>query len=232
MGDRPEEDSGSGANSQQRDDSAGIDFLDFLFTFVLTFGLVPEALGIEGIQGPLSEGWFTPGYAWSSADAEKISVLLLGLLTLTLSWFGYHASIRGQSLDFGKISGLFRFQIDVLLVLWYGLMLINYRSVDFVALSTIFVFVLFIVWDWAKAKEKSEPYLHPSDSNSEPRPNYRRELVTVLWTIAIVVDTALYFIVFHSIVLWSVIAIFISVVYRVHKIKCWKPLEHLLGVRT
>lgn len=232
MGDHPEQGRDSAANIQARDDSAGIDFLDFLFTFVLTFGLVPEALGIEGNGGPLSEGWFTPGYHWSIADVERVSALFLGLLTLTLSWFGYHASIRRQPLNLEKLSGLARFQIDVFLVLLYGLMLINYRSFDLIALSTLVVFGLFIIWDVLKAKETGSPYFRWADSSGTSGPNYRRELVTVVWGIAIAIDALLYFFVFHSVLLWSILAIVISVLYRVHKIRPWKNFEQALGVRA
>jgi hypothetical protein len=214
------------------DKSAGIDFLDFLFTFVLGFGLLPEALGIEGVVGPLTEGWFTGAHDWSTDDLEKMAALVLGLLTLTLSWFGYHASVQVRPIDYTKISGLFRFQLDVLLVLLYGLMLLHYRSFGFVAGATVAIFLVFVVWDWFRARELGEPYMRPRGRTGAPRPYYRRELVTVVWMVLIVAVTALYAVGRIPFLAWSLTAIAISVLYRIHKIRHWEWLEKRLGAET
>jgi hypothetical protein len=216
---------GARRGGSQAKDSAGIDFLDFLFTFTLGFGLVPEALGGEG---PLSEGWFKGSYLTAS-DRDRILTLILGLLTLTLSWFGYHASIKRHPLDLAKLSGLLRFQLDVLLVLLYGLMLINYRSFDFVVGATLIVFVLFFVWDLAKAEELGQPYLRPQLSTGQPRTEYRREMVTMFWATLMLLASILYFAGLLPIRWWCIIAIGIGVLYRVHKIVPWRGLERRLG---
>lgn len=78
---------------------AGVDFLDFLFTVAISVGLTPEILQINGVSGLLSEPWHLQGTQFSRDDFFNSGVFFLGLSNLTLSWFGYHASIIRRPLS-------------------------------------------------------------------------------------------------------------------------------------
>jgi hypothetical protein len=208
--------------------TAGLDFLDFLFTFVLGFGLVPEALGLNG-WGIMSEKWVIEGTIPTQHELGEIATLVVGLLTLTLSWFGYHASVQRKPLNFGKTSGLLRFQIDVLLILLYGLMLINYERTDLVVGMSFLAFILFLVWDAAKAVEYGEPYLVPRLPRNQETPEYRREVVTIFWTFVMMLIWVVYLFTSHTVVA-SILTIIVLIAYRVHKIRKLERLERLFGV--
>jgi hypothetical protein len=187
------------------EDTAGIDFLDFLFTFVLGFGLVSD-------RGILSEEWLQTGDWFSYEALRDGSVTLLGISTLTLSWFGYHASIKRQTISYDKISGLLRFQLDAILILLYGVMMLSYEHVRMVLSLFLLRFLIFVLWDVLKAVEYNYRWMRRSSRY------YQRDLATVFWTAAAIVVVVLERIAPCDLLYaWS--AISISILYRVHKIR-------------
>jgi hypothetical protein len=78
--------------------ASDLDLLDFLFTVALSVGLTPEVLQVPGRTGLLSEQWVKLRIWPSGLEVFDLTVYFLGILTLTLSWFGYHASVRTRPL--------------------------------------------------------------------------------------------------------------------------------------
>ena len=113
--------------NQKEDETAWLDFLDFVFTVAMGIGLTPEVLG-EKFRGLLSESWVHGTESPSGIDLYNLGVFVLGFLTLTLSWFGYHASIRSKPLTYTTTQGMFRFIMDVALVIIYGFILLEFRN--------------------------------------------------------------------------------------------------------
>jgi hypothetical protein len=179
------------------EEKAGLDFLDFLFTVAISVGLTPEVL--NGATGLLSEKWQVEGRWPNHLEWIQIGVFIVGFLNLTLSWFGYHASIRSRPLNYFSGYGLVRFMLDVLLVIVYGIILIKYRSPNVVFFLLWLVWLIFVIWDVLKVREywRPEPaadgkYFGPqwdsarTDCPSEYKAKtvlkvFRREFVTLFW---------------------------------------------------
>lgn len=194
----------------KNDETAGLDFLDFLFTVAISFGLTPEILQISGMRGLLSEDWQTLGRSPSTDEFFSIGVFLLGFLNLTLSWFGYHASIKSRPLNYFSGYGMVRFILDVSLVLMYGVILLKYKSFNVVLSFLLLVWLIFVIWDVLKIREYWQP-----DSNSDRRDKYfkprlddaratdstgrallkvfRREWVSLFWFLALALVAILHF---------------------------------------
>src|SRR5215203_5119998 len=68
-----------------------VDPIDFLFTIALAIGLTPEIIGGD-LKGILSEDWVRNASFPTSDEAASLLVFFVGILTLTLSWFGYNRS--------------------------------------------------------------------------------------------------------------------------------------------
>lgn len=210
------------------DKPAGLDFLDFLFTVAISVGLTPEVLQIPGVTGLLSEEWQKTG-RWPSMDETfNIGVYLLGFLNLTLSWFGYHASIRARPLNYFSGYGMTRFIFDVLLVIIYGINFIKYRSFDVIFSLLLIIYFIFVVWDYLKVCEYWETEFKNKTGTRLQR--YRREWVS-LFAFAIVALIVLLYFLFH-INRWIALAlaVFITVFYRFNKnhptwekLLGWKP---------
>src|SRR6184192_1594806 len=92
-------------NSTDSDGSIFIDFLDPLFAV---------AIGIGFQDGLFHEKWLLEWQLPKDGDLFNLFVFILGLLTITLSWFGYHKSIRNRSIE-----GKGRFILDVVLLVFY-----------------------------------------------------------------------------------------------------------------
>lgn len=209
------------------DERAGVDFLDFLFTVAISIGLTPELLQIQHVTGLLSEEWHKAG-RWPSIDEFfNIGVFLLGLFTLTLSWFGYHASIIRRPLNNFSGYGMARFVLDVFLVIMFGIMLIKYKSFD-VALSLFgFIFFIYVIWDFLKIREYRDEFEKKTGTFLE---RYRRELVTVFWFVAVAFIAFLHFSFHFNRWLILALAILITFFYRINKnYAIW---ERLFGVKS
>jgi hypothetical protein len=175
----------------RNEEKAGLDFLDFLFTVAISVGLTPEVL--NGVTGLLSEKWQVEGRWPNEVEWIQIGVFTVGFLNLTLSWFGYHASIRSRPLNYLSGYGLVRFMLDVSLVIVYGIILIKYRSPTVVFFLLWLVWLIFVIWDVLKVCEywRPEPgvdgkYFGPLWDSARTEAKavlkvFRREFVTLFW---------------------------------------------------
>ena len=149
------------SNSNDRSDS--VELIDIVFTAVLTIGLTPELLQISHIRGMLSEDWVKAAYEgnWRLPSAHEFTHLVLftvGALTLLLSWFGVHASLRRQPIKYESGFGMFRFMLDVALVLSYGLVLIFFKQLQIVVFLLAVIYTTFFFWDILKTLEYRDVY--------------------------------------------------------------------------
>lgn len=157
-----------GQPAGRSDDRDGIDLLDFLFTVALSIGLTPELLQQPHLTGILSEFWvrclFLPGASEKCGELQpgvdwyNVGVVFLGIMTITLSWWGYHQSIRSKPLRPDSMFGMLRFLIDILGVILYGLTLIFYKSFEHVATFLLAIFILYFIWDALKVLEYRDTY--------------------------------------------------------------------------
>jgi hypothetical protein len=139
-----------------------VDFIDPLFAVALSSGLV--AL----MRSP----WFVEWRLPRGGEVFDLSVFTLGMATIIASWEGYHQSIKTKPLH-----GLVRFVLDVVLVLLYAVILVQYRNFEAVLLLLAVVYGLFVLWDVAKVIEYPGLY----DRTLRWTVRYRRELVTGFW---------------------------------------------------
>lgn len=197
------------------DETAGLDFLDFLFTVAISVGLTPEILQITGITGLLSEDWQQTGRWPSKDEAFNIGVYFLGFLNLTLSWFGYHGSIIARPLNYFSGFGMTRFVLDVLLVTMYGVMLVKYRNFDGALLLLLIIYSIFVVWDYLKVCEHWEKDFKNKQGTRLQR--YRREWVSLFAFGIVALIAALYFLLHVNRWIALALAIFITVFYRFNK---------------
>lgn len=214
-------------SSEQSDssvkDSSGIDFLDFLFTVAISVGLTPEALGVSGIEGllSLSQKW---KIAWpDSNDWFYISSFFLGLINLSLSWFGYHASIRTRPLKYSSSFGMIRFIIDIFLVIVYGIMLIQFTNLNVIICILLAIYLIFSVWDAIKIREYREEFNKKDVSNDLER--YRREWVTLFAFMLVGIVAVLHFYLAWN--RWVILglAFLVTVFYRFNKLhRTWERL--------
>jgi hypothetical protein len=209
-------DNAASASNSGQTETAGLDFLDFVFTVAMSIGLTPEILGGD-FKGMLSEEWLRDGRWPAGGEWFNLGVFGFGFLNLTLSWFGYHASIRNKRLKWETIVGMFRFVLDVLLVIIYGLMLIKYKQFGVVLANFSAVFVMFVVWDVLKIIEHWKEKYQRLWLARRFRAAFRRELVSGLYALLV----ALLWIAYSQWGLprWSalVLALAITVLYRIHK---------------
>src|SRR4051812_40249420 len=124
----------------ERKPTFGIDFIDPLFAVAVHLGIV-ESIAIRP--------WFKDGRFPSDHEWFPFLVFLLGMMTLTLSWVGYHQSVNTKPLN----GGLARFAIDVMLVVVYAVLLMQIDHFEVVMVLLVFVFALFVAWDYAKNRE-------------------------------------------------------------------------------
>lgn len=201
--------------TNKSDETAGLDFLDFLFTVAISVGLTPELLQVQWVTGLLSEDWYKTGRWPSVNEAFSVGVYLLGFLNLTLSWFGYHASIKARPLNYFSGYGMARFVFDVVLVVMYGIMLIQYRSFDVALSLLLIIYSIFAVWDYLKVCEYWEKEF--KTKRGTPLQRYRREWVSV-FAFGFVVLIALPYFLFQLNQWFALaLAIFITVFYRFNK---------------
>jgi hypothetical protein len=180
-------------NVEVTDDRDGIDLLDFLFTVALSIGLTPELLQQGHLTGVLSQDWvqclFQPRQTQcttmpSMEDWFNICVVLLGLISLTFSWWGYHNSVAIRPLRRESILGMIRFLLDIVLVALYGLTLVFFRSFYHVAAFMMLIFILYFVWDMVKVAEYRADY---RDNNRWIWSKLKREFVSPLWATVFVI---------------------------------------------
>ena len=146
------------------------DFIDPLFAGAITVGVA------EFIKEKWFQAWIVPtGQEWF-----HIFTLCLGLLTVILSWSGYHKSIKRHPLQ-----GRIRFLIDVVIVILYAVLLAKFASVDASFCLLMIIYWFYVLWDTWKIKEYSEEY---RDASGKVKPKHR-ERVSITYAF---VFTALY----------------------------------------
>lgn len=183
----------------------GLAILDFLFTFSLGGGLVPEALGRRGL---LSEPWITSSSWPSLEEFGHVLTLVFAVLTLTFSWYGYHESIRLRPHRAGTWQGFTRFQIDILLVLLYGVLLLLLRRIDWALTVSAVIYGLYALWDWMEASEYGEEFSFE-----------RGRMVSVVGLVLFATLCAATWLLPIPAVMAATVAIILSVSYRIAKIK-------------
>jgi len=193
-------------------DSFDLDLLDFLFTFALGFGMTPEVLN-AGLKGLLSEVWYTEGRWPNTGELFDFLVFFVGFLNLALSWFGYHVSVRLRPLKYKSPYGMWRFLIDVVLVIVYGIILLEYKRFGVVLVWLIFVYALFPLWDFLKVREYQENF------RAKPDPflrRYRRECVSGFAAVLFLLTGLLYYYQLNRRAILT-LAGFVTVFYRINK---------------
>ena len=143
-----------------------VTFIDLLFAVVISLGLTQI----------MARPWFkSMADGTASGIAFEILVILLGYLTLILSWWGYHRSVKGRRYPEGLLGGAI-FAVDILIVVGYWLLLVKFESFCVVLSVLLAIYVMYVVWDllwWLKDRPKTDP---------KPR---RRCAVTILWDVAL-----------------------------------------------
>ena len=220
------------------DKPAGLDFLDFLFTVAISVGLTPELLN-GPFTGLLTESshWKVEGPWPTNYEWIEIGAFFVGFLNLTLSWFGYHASIRTRPLNYFSGYGMVRFMLDVLLVIVYGIILIKYQSPPLVFFLLLLVWLIFVLWDALKICEYWQPK-QGSDTNEkyfkhkwdeawkksscpekarEILRGFRREFVTLVWFLVLLLVVTIRHYYTPSEWPFLVAAALVTILYRFNK---------------
>jgi hypothetical protein len=118
-----------------------------------------------------------------------IGTFLLGFLTLTLSWYGYHGSLQKRPHKYESGKDMARFVLDVVLVILYGLMLIRFKSLTVVLVILAIVFIIYTFWDAIKF---ATPHFFEDEDGKEDLELKRRTAVTFGWTIALLAVVGLH----------------------------------------
>jgi len=220
----------SAERDQKKQEPTGIEFLDFVFTVAMSVGLLPEPLNIPHLKGVLSEPWLMRWSPPSCPEAVNFCTFALGLLTLILSWFGYHASMKRRPLKDDTVCGMVRFVLDVMLVIVYAVIMLQFRYPDRVLLLLVAVYWVYFVWDMLKILEYwKDPDEQKLRAGGALREVYRRQLVSLY---AAGYFTAVYVFSIQTGILCIpaaiVVAILLTVFYRVHKIcPIWPKIGRL-----
>src|SRR5262249_7695758 len=117
------------------------DFIDPLFAVILHIGFVHTVLADDLMH-------FAARRAAGKVTLCELANLLLGFTNILLSWHGYHRSILEH-----PIRGGIRFYMDVLCLVMYLYIVLYYQNLLAVLWLFVGQFVLFWLWDAAKAKE-------------------------------------------------------------------------------
>lgn len=151
-----------------------VDFIDPLFAVVIHIGFV---------EGLMTEPWFQEWRFPTGPEWLQALGFCVGLLTVILSWLGYHESIQSK-----PIKGAMRFVIDVLLLLVYIMMLVKYQSVGRILGLLAVVFFLFVLWDICKVREYKDQYA----GNKKFLEKYPREAATGFFFLVSIIAWYLY----------------------------------------
>lgn len=204
--------------------SDSIAFIDIVFTAMVTIGLTPELLQANNVSGMLSERWVQAALrgcsiALTSQEWLHLFTFLLALLTLLLSWFGVHVSLKSKPILYDNVWGMTRFILDVALVLLYGAIFIFFRQLHVVLGLLALVYGLYLVWDVFKIFEYFKTYR--KEYQRENRicsivVTHNRQLVSLLFALLFI---ALWLFVSH-VPQWAalVLALVFTGTYRIFKI--------------
>lgn len=187
-----------------------LDFIDPLFAVVMSISFVTV----------METKWFKkPILITEEQTAFEILVLILGYLTVILSWVGYHQSIATKPIKLSSKPGFYRFILDILLLIGYWLLLVKFESLWFVLLMLVLINFLFILWDQMKRLE----YKEEDNLNSQ-----KRRGVTSFWFILFLVLFAAFCVenwgdstLDYSNWVFLFSALIFTILYRLHKVNLY-----------
>jgi len=131
-------------------------FLDLMYVLAIFIGLKPDLLGVSGPPGLLSEDWIQSGVVPTGDASFNLCTFILGLLTVSFSWFGYHRSITGRPYRYDSALSMFRFVIDIFLLVAYGLLLLQFRNLKAFMFFVTLNYLMYFIWDIIKVIEFKE----------------------------------------------------------------------------
>lgn len=198
------------------DSRTAIDFIDPLFAVVLNVSFAQIYL----------EPWFRD---FRRILAEPYlfycSTLVLGYLTVILSWVGYHRSIRTKWIDVETRPGRRRFFYDILLLIAYFVLLVSYDNFRRELVVLAVINLLFVIWDYYKQQEWPEA----AEPDRDKRLNSAaRRGISVFWFVVFSLMASTYFFCPPTVRFctedWVMLALAIlfTLLYRLHK-------EHPIG---
>lgn len=191
-----------------KQDTIVIDFIDPLFAVVLHISFVEVML----------KPWFSDfRLIFQEPSLFQVGTLLLAYITIVNSWIGYHQSIKTSPIDVRQFWGRCRFLLDIVLVIFYFVLVTSYENFQRELWVLVVIFLIFVLWDQCKRAEKNDT---SEDSSA-------RRGVTVVWFFVFLFFLGLERVVFKVpclVVLRSWVEQFIlfaaiasSIVYRFHK---------------
>jgi hypothetical protein len=152
-----------------------IGFFDYVYIVAISVGLFPEVLGIPGLTGMLSQDWVRSGQAPSADVRFSLCLLFLGIATIALSWFGYHRSLTSRPFRYDSLLSMFRFLIDIVLLISYALLLLQFKNLKAFVFFLVLNYGLYLVWDIIKIIEFKEAKFK------------KRELATLLTFVSFII---------------------------------------------
>jgi len=171
----------------------GIDFIDPLFAAALSIGFT---------HAIMQENWFNVWRMPAGREWFYFGVFMLGVLTVVLSWVGYHESIRSKPL---RAYG--RFIVDVILVALYVLLLVKFKNFGAVLSILVLIHLFFVIWDIFKIKEYGDPYNQGG-----------REAVTLIWTVIFTLLWVSHYLNWVPEGFLLLFAYISTILYRIHKV--------------
>lgn len=182
-----------------------------------------------GFASPLTQmAWIKTGTAPNADEWKQIAFLATALLATVGSWEGYFSAIDDRPL---KV--IWRFIIDIILVLVYMILLISSGHSDLFLPLIVCIFLLYVIWDGLTIYEYADYYYY-DDTNASPKccivaatylrgfitrqndaPVRRGHIITLLW--------ALYF--------WSLLAIRLFLTFNNVYVMCGMASLGLLSYR-
>ena len=182
-----------------------IDFIDPLFAVVLNVSFAQI----------MQEKWFFNFcLIYRHPTGFQVATLLfVGYLSVVLSWVGYHRSIINAPISVETLAGLFRFILDVGLLLLYLILLTGFKSPRRQVWCLACIYLGYFVWDQLKRKERPE-----ADSPE-------RRGVTVFWLLFFMLVAVTYEVVRPGETNWVVLGLMFvgTILYRAHKTALWFP---------
>ncbi len=210
---------GNGDDNQK---SIVINFIDPLFSVVLSMSFAQI----------YDKDWFkNVVLIWNEPNRFQVATLILGYLTVIMSWVGYHRSIKSTPINVDTKSGRWRFGLDIALLIAYFILLVSFGDLRRELWLLVIINFLFVPWDQLKRLEVLNYNQHDTLGSS------RRRGVTVFWFFIFFIVALLYEFwppqVRYECKDWLILLVAIggTVLYRFHKNRLWfKPLLDWLGL--
>jgi Ca2+/Na+ antiporter len=204
------------------DNRIAIDFIDPLFAVALHINFVEV----------MHEAWFLNlRLMWQPDNAFAVLTILLGYSAVVTSWVGYHQSVQKRQINVDNPYGQTRFFLDIVLLLAYFFLLVNFRNFSRELWALVFIFAVFVLWDWCKKRDW--PRDTPNEERVDEDATVEGRGITVFWFICVIIVALLYTFTPADRCkdLFVLVAMIISIwLYRQHKKHHWfKSLIFNLG---